>query len=100
MAEAETTKKAEDFNIYVGGKPLMNYVTAAVMQFTQGASKIIIKSRGKFIWRAVDVAEVVRKRFLKEQVDIENIKIDSEGFRNKDGRDIRVSTMEIILTKK
>lgn len=69
------------------------------MQFTQGASKITIKSRGKFIWRAVDVAEVVSKRFLKDQIKVDNIKIDSESFKSKEGRDIRVSTMEIALVK-
>ncbi len=104
MTETETTqkpaKKTDDYNVYVGGKPFMNYVTAAVMQFTQGASKITIKSRGKFIWRAVDVAEVVRKRFLKDQLDVQEIKIDSESFKNKEGKDIRVSTMEIILIRK
>ena len=93
--------KSEDYAIYVGGKPFMNYVTAVVMQFTtQGATKVVVKSRGKFISRAVDVAEVVKSRFMKDQVDIENIKIDSEEFENKEGKKVRVSTLEITLVKK
>ena len=40
--------KNNDYEIYVGGKPFMNYVTAVVMQFTtQNADQVVIKSRGK-----------------------------------------------------
>jgi len=92
---------AGDNSMFVGIKPFMNYVTGVVMQFTaKGASEVIIKARGKFITRAVDIAEVVRKRFLQEQVNIKDIKIDSEEFTNKEGKQIRVSTMEITLAKK
>ena len=94
-------KKADDHSVFVGGKPFMNYVTGVVMQFTtQDAKEVIVKARGKFISRAVDVAEVVRKRFLENQVDINTIKIDSEEFENKEGRQVRVSTIEITLAKK
>jgi len=71
------------------------------MQFTtQNAKEVIVKARGKFISRAVDIAEVVVKRFLDQQVHINNIKIDSEEFENKEGRQVRVSTIEISLAKK
>jgi len=94
-------EKSEDSTIYIGGKPFMNYVTAVVMQFTtQGATNVIIKSRGKFISRAVDVAEVVKSRFMKDQVDLGEIKIDSEEFENKEGKKVRVSTLEITLIKR
>ena len=87
--------------IYVGNKPFMNYVTAVVMQFTaQGANEIVIKARGRYTARAIDVAEVVRKKFLVDQVDIKSIKIDSEEFSTSDGRKRRISTIEIILAKK
>ena len=90
-----------DNNIFIGGKPFMNYVTAVVMQFTtKNADEVIIKARGKFISRAVDVAEVAGKRFLEGAVEVKDIKIDSEGFKSEEGRDIRVSTMEITLGKR
>ena len=96
-----TEGKIEDYDIFVGGKPLMNYATAVVMQFTKdNAGKVTVKSRGKFISRAVDVVEIVRNRFLKDQVNIGEIKIGSEGFTNKEGRPVRVSTMEITLNRK
>ncbi|MBU4284431.1 MAG: DNA-binding protein Alba [Nanoarchaeota archaeon] len=92
---------AEDNTIFIGEKPFMNYVTAVVMQFTtKNASDIFIKARGKFISRAVDVAEVASKRFLIDQVQVGDIKIDSEEFTNKEGRQVRVSTIEITLKRK
>jgi DNA-binding protein len=94
--------RTDDNVVFIGGKPFMNYVTGVVMQFTtKGAKEVAIKARGKFISRAVDVAEVCRKRFLKEQgVDLKEIKIDSEEFENKEGRKVNVSTIDIILIKK
>ena len=89
---------AKDNCIFVGGKPFMNYVTGIVMQFTtKNAKEVTIKARGKFISRAVDIAEVTTKRFLKDQVKVEDIEIDSEDFNNKEGREIRVSTIEITV---
>ena len=96
---------AEDKNsnvVFVGIKPFMNYVTSVVMQFTtKNQKEVIIKARGKFISRAVDIVEVVRKKFLKDRnVDIKDIKIDSEELENKEGKKINVSTIEITLAKK
>jgi len=92
---------AEDNTIFIGEKPFMNYVTAVVMQFTtKNAGEIVIKARGKFISRAVDVAEVSSKRFLNGQANVGDIKVDSEEFTNKEGRQVRVSTIEITLTRK
>jgi len=95
-------EKSEENTIFVGEKPFMNYVTGVVMQFTtKGAKEVAIKARGKFISRAVDIAEVCRKRFLKDHnLEVKNIKIDSEEFENKEGRKINVSTIEIVLAKK
>jgi DNA-binding protein len=92
---------ADDNSIFIGAKPFMNYVTGVVMQFTtKGAESVIVKARGKFISRAVDVAEVASKRFLEGSVGVNDIKIDSEEFENKEGRQVRVSTVEITLIKK
>lgn len=89
---------AENHIIFIGGKPLMNYVTAVVMQFTtHDAKSVTIRSRGKFISRAVDVAEVVRSRFLRDQLNVDSILIGSEEFENKEGRKVRVSTIDLVL---
>lgn len=89
-----------DNSIFIGNKPFMNYVTSVVMQFTtKEASEVIVKARGKFISRAVDVSEVAAKRFLTEQIAVKDIRIGSEAFENEEGKNIRVSTIEIVLTK-
>jgi DNA-binding protein len=90
-----------DNSIFIGGKPFMNYVTGVVMQFTtKNASEVCVKARGKFISRAVDVAEVSSKRFLDGTVDVKSIQINSEEFENKEGKQVRVSTIEITLGRK
>jgi archaea-specific DNA-binding protein len=102
MTENNNNQRADDNVIFIGGKPFMNYVTAVVMQFTtNNAPEVDIKARGKFISKAVDVAEVASKRFLKDQnISVKNIKIDSEEFENKEGRKVNVSTLDITLAKK
>lgn len=90
-----------DHVILVGGKPFMNYVTGVVMQFTtENADQVVVKARGKFISKAVDIAEVTRKRFLDDKIDIKNIMVDSQEFRNEEGKLVRVSTIEIEMFKK
>lgn len=94
-------EKTQDHVVYIGNKPFMNYVTGVVMQFTsQNANEVVVKARGKFISKAVDVAEVITKRFLKDQgVVVKDIKIDSEEFENKEGKRVNVSTIDIMLAK-
>jgi DNA-binding protein len=94
-------ERTDDNIVFIGGKPFMNYVTGVVMQFTtKGAKEVVIKARGKFISRAVDVAEVCRKRFLREHnIGLKEIKIDSEEFENKEGRKVNVSTIDIALVR-
>lgn len=90
-----------DHIILVGGKPFMNYVTGVVMQFTtERADVVVVKARGKFISKAVDIAEVTSKRFLEEQIGVRNININSQEFKNQEGKQVRVSTIEIELFKK
>lgn len=98
----EEKQKFKDSNvIFVGNKPFMNYVTGVVMQFTtQEAKEVVVKARGKFISRAVDIVEVATKRFLDNTVEISDIKTNSEEFENKEGKQVRVSTIEITLVKK
>ena len=92
----------DDGVIFVGTKPFMNYVTGVIMQFTtKNANDVTVKARGKYISRAVDVVEVVRKKFLKDKnLEIKDVKINSEEMENREGRKTNVSTIEITLAKK
>lgn len=85
--------------ILVGRKPTMNYVLATTMPLTEG-KKVVLKARGRAISKAVDVAQVVTRRFIKE-ADIENINIGTEEGRvGQDGRPRSVSTIEITIAPK
>ena len=63
--------------------------------------KIRISARGRMISKAVDVAEMLRTRYLPGIVDIETIKTGTEELENPNqpGRMNRVSTIEIILKR-
>ena len=100
--EAEKSVNPEkDNTIFIGIKPFMNYVTGVVMQFkNKGQDEVIVSARGKFISKAVDVVEVARRTFLKEEnIQVKNINISSEQFENKEGRRIYVSSIDIVLIK-
>ena len=84
--------------VFVGNKNLMSYVLACVTQLNRGADEIVVKARGRAISRAVDVAEVLKNRFLKE-VGVQTVKIDTEVIRTNEGKDINVSAIEITLGK-
>ncbi len=87
----------EDNVVYIGNKPVMNYVLAVVTQFSNGAKEVTIKARGRAISRAVDVAEVTKNRFMVES-RVKDIRISTEKVASDRG-DLNVSTMEIVMTK-
>jgi len=83
--------------VLVGIKPVMSYVLATVTQFGT-ANEVTIKARGKAIGKAVDVAEIVRRRFLTG-VQVKEIKIGTVELQTGEGKPANVSTIEITLTK-
>jgi DNA-binding protein len=94
-------KQGNENVVFIGTKPFMNYVASIMMQFRNDKRKeVIIKARGKLISRAVDVAEIVRKKFSSEEdIKIKDVKIGGEELENKEGRKTHVSTIEIVLIK-
>lgn len=76
----------------------MNYVLAVVTQFNGGSDTVIIKARGKAISRAVDVAEIVRHRFVRG-AQVTDIHIDTEHLTDEGGESANVSSIEISLSK-
>ena len=83
--------------VYIGTKPLMNYVLAVVTQFNS-SDEVSVKARGKNISRAVDVAEIVRNRYLPE-TKVRTVEIGTEKLQGEEGRTANVSSIEIFLTK-
>jgi DNA-binding protein len=91
----------EKNDVLIGRKPAMNYVLACITLFHGGANEINVKARGRAISRAVDVVEIVRRRFLPD-VKVKNIDVGTEQLpSNQEGRDTptNVSTIEIKLGK-
>ena len=101
--ETETKEKKfgkDDNVVYIGSKPFMNYVRAVEVQFGKdGCNEVIIKARGKFISRAVDVEQVVKHGPIGKTVSTKKLETNSEAFENKEGRKVNVSTVEITLIK-
>jgi len=95
---AEKQEKAEDNVIFVGKKPSMAYVLGVITQFSDGKPEVHVKARGKAISRAVDVAEIVRRRFV-EGVKIKSIEIGTEERELEDKTKVNVSTIDITLAK-
>ncbi len=88
----------EDNVVFVGKKGTMAYVLAVVTQINQGANIIQIKARGRAISRAVDVAEIVRNKFVAGS-KIDNINISTEEIKTEEGTPLKVSAIEITLSK-
>jgi DNA-binding protein len=91
-------QQVKENTVFVGNKPVMNYVLAVVTQFNNGAEEVAIKARGKAISRAVDTAEISLNRFLdgvmKKEIIISTEIIDTDTGKTN------VSSIEIILANK
>ena len=88
----------DDNTIFVGNKPVMNYVLAIVTQFNGGSKEVIVKARGRAISRAVDTTEIALSRFL-QNVDKKSIMTSTETVDTENGK-TNVSCIEIILILK
>jgi len=105
MADQETNRKAPQARepippdtILIGKKPIMAYATAVMMHFQSGAKELTVKARGRTISTAVDVVEVVRRRFFAGKLHVREVKIGTQVIG--DGPDSRnVSTIEIKIEK-
>ncbi len=92
---------SESNAVLIGRKPAMNYVLACITLFHGGANEVNVKARGRAISRAVDVVEIVRRRFLPD-VKVKKIDIGTQQLAStEEGRDTpsNVSTIEIRLGK-
>ena len=82
--------------IFIGKKPLMSYVTSAIIQLSSLPS-ITLKARGMSIGLAVDVTQVLLKKTNVFEVGC--VKINSESLKSQDGRNRDVSTIEIPISR-
>jgi len=97
MVEKEKKLSEDSTTVLVGNKSSMSYVLALISQFSR-SDKAVVKARGRAISKAVDVVEITRRKFV-ENLNIDDIKIETEEMSIDDGKKVNVSSIEIYLSK-
>ncbi len=82
--------------VFIGRKPVLNYVLACMTLFKSGHEDVIIKARGRSISRAVDVVEVLKNRFMPN-AKVTDIKIGTENVESEDRGPSNISTIDITV---
>ena len=88
-------EEKDDLSVYIGNSPKINYITASMFIIKKN-SFVSLKARGRAINAAVDVAEILKNKFVTDAV-YEEIRLDTEQRPNPDGRTSNVSSIEIDL---
>ena len=97
--EAQKERTKSENVIYIGRKAPMSYVLAIMTSFTESDAKdVTLKARGRAITTAVDVAEIAKRRFVKD-AKVSNITIGTEEISQEEGGTRNVSTIEITIAK-
>jgi len=103
-AKEETTtkvsqaKQVRENTVFIGRKPVMNYVVACLTFLNSGSKKVVLKARGQAISRAVDTVELLRRVFMKD-LQLQRISIGTEQVTGSEGQTRNVSTIELTVTK-
>ena len=84
--------------VFIGKKPVNNYVLACMTLIKSGHNEVVIKARGRNISHAVNVVEVLRNRYLPD-AEVADIKIGTESIKGGDGP-TNVSTIDIHVKAK
>jgi DNA-binding protein len=84
--------KKDDSKVFIGRKKSMSYVMAAMVILNDKPVRIL--ARGRSISRAVDVAEIIIRKFVPGSTYGE-VLIDTETITNQDGTNTNVSSIEI-----
>ena len=88
----EQEKKKD--SVFIGEKPISSYIKGIDFQFSRN-KKVTVGARGKWISKLVSIAEISKRNGFK----VENMTIGTDSFKNKEGKDINASFMEIVLVK-
>jgi len=92
-SDAVTVEKS----IFIGQKPVRNYVLACLTSLSAGSDKVVIKARGRAICRAVDTVEMLRRSM--KNLQLQDILLSTEQVSREQGRKSNVSAIEITLTR-
>jgi DNA-binding protein len=98
-AEHQAPQARDPNTIFIGKKPVMNYVLACLTTLQNGGGGVSVKARGKAISKAVDVAQILTKRFATD-IAVRKITINTEQVKSMEtGAMNNVSSIEIRLEK-
>jgi DNA-binding protein len=97
-AKATKTTQANENVVFIGKKPVMNYVVALMTFLNSGAKKVVIKARGRAISKAVDTVELSRRAFVKD-LQLQSIAISTEEVTRSEGQKTNVSAIEITVAR-
>lgn len=85
-----------DSVLFIGKKDIERYIATALLMREEGVEEITMKARGQLIKKAVDIAEILRRRYF---LDAERyIEIGTEEMKMRDstdGKTLHVSTVDI-----
>lgn len=86
--------------VFVGKKKIMEYIWACISQVKKNDS-VTIKARGALIYRAVELAELLRTKFIPDlSLDNDSIQINTYFPKDRKRKWGGISQIEITLHKK
>ncbi len=84
--------------VFIGKKPIMSYVLAILTHINSGNNNVFIKARGMSISKAVDVSQLVIRKFSRE-LKVFNVEIGTEEIKDQDNKTKNVSYISIELRR-
>ena len=90
--------KLDQPTLYIGNKPLMAYVTSALIQLTNN-NRLFIKARDNSIGRAVDISQIIVRKMERAGYHITDIIVGSEELTSNDDKKRQVSFISLEITK-
>ena len=94
----EVSVKKDQPTLFVGTKPIMAYVTSAIIQLSDN-HRLFVKARGNSIGRAVDVSQIIVRKMSNAGYKITDIKVGSEELNSNDNRLRHGSFISLEITK-
>lgn len=91
------SKQEQTQTIYIGRKPMRDYLVACLTALGSGNNRLVLKARGEAINTLVDTTEVLKRQ--NPLVKMDSITIGTEELEDSQShRKRNVSTMEIIVS--
>jgi DNA-binding protein len=88
----------ENDTIFIGKKPVISYVLAVLTHVNSGHDSVVLKARGLMISKAVDVSQLIKRKFSKD-LNLGRIDIGTEEIASDDGRKRNVSFISIEMKR-